>query len=358
VVVAFYGERFAMVPGNGGWEFPGGRIKRGETPGQAAVRELAEETGAVPERFRFVARGGRLAECALFTCELETIPTKGKLFAGLPRRLGYPRAEGEAFLGAAWRSRADYDEIAPYYDSVRGRGDGSPDPWVSELLGLLGDVRGKTIADAGCGTGRYALALADRGARVAGLDLSTAMLGKARGKDGTGRVCWIAGDAETPPLRDGLFDAVLAFLVIQHLQGWRPALAEWLRLLRPGGRLLVATTSRTRIRGHLIRFFPGAVAIDLGRFPGIGQIEADLRNAGYSSVGHRRKRVNRGLASVDGIVARFAGKHVSTLALVPEAEFGARLSQFERRLRRTYGRRVPDDVELTFIWATRARRAL
>src|SRR5207237_7948742 len=89
-----------------------------------------------------------------------------------------------------WRdveTRDGYDRWAPNYDE-----EGNP------LLALeepeadraVGDVTSLDVLDVGTGTGRHALRLAARGARVTALDFSAEMLGKARRKDGPGRVAF------------------------------------------------------------------------------------------------------------------------------------------------------------------------
>src|SRR4029450_1175643 len=57
-----------------------------------------------------------------------------------------------------------------------------------QFRSLLGDVRGLTVADIGCGTGRHALAMAEAGATVIGVDFSMGMLAKAKAKPGAGTV--------------------------------------------------------------------------------------------------------------------------------------------------------------------------
>src|SRR4030095_3074097 len=70
--------------------------------------------------------------------------------------------------------------------------------WIARLLG---DVRGLTVADVGCGTGRHAIAMAAAGARVVGIDLSPGMLAKLRAKPGASAVRLVRHDLATglPP---------------------------------------------------------------------------------------------------------------------------------------------------------------
>jgi SAM-dependent methyltransferase len=108
------------------------------------------------------------------------------------------------------------------------------------ILALAGDVTGRRILDAGCGAGPIAAELRDRGATVTGFDSSAGMIEQARrrlGGDADLRVADLAGPLPYP---DGAFDDVVASLVLHYLEDWGPALAEFRRVLVPGGRVIVA----------------------------------------------------------------------------------------------------------------------
>jgi SAM-dependent methyltransferase len=107
-------------------------------------------------------------------------------------------------------------------------------------LALAGDVAGRRILDAGCGSGPLSAALRDRGAIVTGFDASAGMIEQARrrlGADADLRVAELGGPL---PYADGAFDDVIASLVLHYLEDWGPALAELRRVLKPGGRLIVS----------------------------------------------------------------------------------------------------------------------
>ena len=108
------------------------------------------------------------------------------------------------------------------------------------ILALAGDVAGRRILDAGCGSGPLFAALRDRGAIVTGFDSSTGMLEQARQRLGAGADLQVAALGRPLPFGDGAFDDVIAALVLHYLEDWGPPLAELRRVLRPGGRLIVA----------------------------------------------------------------------------------------------------------------------
>jgi len=108
------------------------------------------------------------------------------------------------------------------------------------MLGLAGDVAGRRILDAGCGAGPLAAALRDRGAVVSGFDSSAGMVEQARLRLGDGVDLRVADLAEPLPYADGVFDDVVASLVLHYLRDWGPTLAELRRVLKPGGRLIAS----------------------------------------------------------------------------------------------------------------------
>ena len=100
------------------------------------------------------------------------------------------------------------------------------------------------VVDVGCGTGTFAIALA--GARpdavITGVDGDPGILGLARRKPGAQAVTWRHGLAHDLPLADASADAAVMSLLLHHLSnaGKRRALAETVRVLRPGGVLHIA----------------------------------------------------------------------------------------------------------------------
>ncbi|MDR3636729.1 MAG: methyltransferase domain-containing protein [Isosphaeraceae bacterium] len=127
-------------------------------------------------------------------------------------------------------------EVGARFDRLQGRFKESVDREDFRLRALrevLGPLEGRRILDLGCGKGRFGRRLADGGAAVVGLDLSAAMLASASG------LPRVRGSARRLPLASGVFDAVIAVEVFEHLPGLDDVLAEARRVLRPGGLLAV-----------------------------------------------------------------------------------------------------------------------
>jgi SAM-dependent methyltransferase len=143
------------------------------------------------------------------------------------------------------------DEIAQFKQTTRAiwaRGDYHI---VAELIWDVGahvtsrvDVgRGDEVLDVACGTGNAAIAAANRGASVTGLDLTPELLDRARAnaRDVGVDVRWAEGDAEALPFDDESFDVVLSTFGCMFAPRHEVVARELARVLRPGGRLGLCT---------------------------------------------------------------------------------------------------------------------
>lgn len=115
-------------------------------------------------------------------------------------------------------------------------------------VGIAEEFGARSVVDIGCGTGVFALLLADRGIEVVGVDPAEASLDVARGKPGAGRVRWMRGDAAAlPPLHVDLvtMTANVAQAILDP-GDWRGTLRGAREALRPGGRLVFETRDPAR----------------------------------------------------------------------------------------------------------------
>ncbi len=130
-----------------------------------------------------------------------------------------------------------FDRAAAYYDETRGLTDDAVRRQTDLLAGELAG-RGRTL-EVGVGTGQVALPLAEAGIPMAGLDLSEPMLRVLVGKAGGLPFPIVLGDATRMPFEDASFDAGVARWVFHLIAPWRTALAEFVRVVRPGGVVLI-----------------------------------------------------------------------------------------------------------------------
>ncbi|UJB40251.1 class I SAM-dependent methyltransferase [Streptomyces sp. A1-5] len=142
---------------------------------------------------------------------------------------------------SAGRDRVnDYDSFAEAYSAENENSLVNAYYERPAMLALAGDVAGRRILDAGCGSGPLTAALRDRGAVVTGIDASARMLALARRRLGDDVALHLADLSDPLPFGDGTFDDVVASLVLHYLEDWGPTLTELRRVLRPGGRLIAS----------------------------------------------------------------------------------------------------------------------
>ena len=117
---------------------------------------------------------------------------------------------------------------------------------TAELVAVVrgwAPVEGRAVLDFGCGIGRAAIALAPHAGRVVGIDISGGMIAQARERAaGLANASFEVNDGSALPLPDAAFDLVLAvdsFPYLVRAGVVEARLAEMVRVLRPGGDLLV-----------------------------------------------------------------------------------------------------------------------
>ena len=106
------------------------------------------------------------------------------------------------------------------------------------LLGRIAQRRYRRAVDVGCGEGRMCRMLQARAILTVGIDPTAALLDRARALDPSGD--YRAASAEAMPFADGEFDLVLSCLTLIDIPDFRHAFREMVRVLEPGGTLLIA----------------------------------------------------------------------------------------------------------------------
>lgn len=133
---------------------------------------------------------------------------------------------------------ASFSKAATSYDDAAAL-----QQWVAKsLLDRLDVDPNAILLDAGCGTGYWTRQISAKVNRVIGLDMAEGMLHFAE-KNSTAqhKPLWCGGDLENLPLADNSVDVIFSSLAVQWCESLTPLLNEWFRVLKPGGKVLLAT---------------------------------------------------------------------------------------------------------------------
>ncbi len=144
-----------------------------------------------------------------------------------PSHQGPSNAAAYDAIADAYTAQNDSTLLNEYYNR----------PAINELLG---NVSGRHVLDAGCGSGPTLVDLVEGGATVVGIDGSHAMIDIARKRLGTETDLRVADLGAPLPFDDGTFDDVVCSLALHYLEDWQSPLAQMRRVLKPGGRLILS----------------------------------------------------------------------------------------------------------------------
>jgi ubiquinone/menaquinone biosynthesis C-methylase UbiE len=175
---------------------------------------------------------------------------------GDPRLASHPGVE-------VWRGDVEtgYRQWASSYDEPSNALFDIEEPIMHEILNRL--PAGDAI-DAACGTGRYSAFLAERGHIVLGVDSSPEMLAVARARLPRGE--FRAGSLDHLPVADSSADLIVCSLALAHVPALGRAIAEFARVLRTGGHLVISDAHHELVfRGSVVKALtsigePGLVA--------------------------------------------------------------------------------------------------
>ena len=240
-------------------------------------------------------------------------------------------------------------------------------PWGPVLAEAAGVAPGQSVLDVACGTGAATLAAAaivGPNGRVVGLDANPEMLAVARRKPQD--IEWREGVAEKLPFDDATFDAVISQFGFMFF-GDRPrALAEMMRVLKPGGRLAVAVCGAVqRSPGYdalarlLDRLFGEKIG-DAFRAPFVLGDEAELRRiaavAGLEGAKIEERNGAVRFRSIAELVATERACVWTLGGMLDDRQFDLLLREAEKALRPYAGAdgRVVFDMPAMFILARKA----
>ena len=141
-----------------------------------------------------------------------------------------------------------FDKVADRYDLLNDALSlGMDRQWRRAVARAVGAGPGQLVLDVAAGTGTSSRAFTAAGARCVACDFSLGMLSVGARKR-PDRLRFVAGDALVLPFRDGAFDVVTISFGLRNVADTGQALAELLRVTRPGGRLVVCEFSHLPVR--------------------------------------------------------------------------------------------------------------
>jgi len=206
-------------------------------------------------------------------------------------------------------TRHGYDRWAAIYDD-------EDNPLVTleqdHVERLMKDAGGLRVLDAGCGTGRHALSLARRGAKVTAIDFSEGMLARARRKPGADEVEFLQHDLEsTLPFSDHDFDRVFSGLVVDHIEDLAGYFSELRRVCAKDGLVAISVMHPAlMLRGVQARFTDpatGRVTFPASQTHAVSDYVMAALGAGFAIRRMSEYHVDQALAAKSERARRYLG---------------------------------------------------
>jgi SAM-dependent methyltransferase len=152
------------------------------------------------------------------------------------------------------------------------------------ILTLVGDIKGRSVLDVGCGDGDLAVELSRCGATVTGIDTSPDMIeaARTRAKREGADISFIVGEAGRIPFAPERFDVVVAVTILCFVANAAPVFQEIARVLRPGGFLVIGELGKWSLWAvaRRIRAWLGSRLWRRGRFRTAHELRLLAKRAG------------------------------------------------------------------------------
>lgn len=247
-----------------------------------------------------------------------------------------------------------FDRAAGFYDQTRGFPPGMPEQVAAVAIDLLGAHA--RVLEIGVGTGRIAKPLLSAGVQITGIDLSRNMMNRLRETLGDLHApALLQGDITRLPFANDMFDAVIGVHILHLVGGWQQAIDEALRVMKPGGSLLLGRNSYRPNDAQAIRAQLGDLMEKHGvKRSSIGvredDVESELLRRG-ASVETRETPAIITQGSVAEEIDAIAHRVWSSTWAIPDDVMPEIIAQLKANALREYGTlQHPFDVPHTFTW--------
>ncbi len=198
-----------------------------------------------------------------------------------------------------------FDSVADSYDKTNDLlSFGQSRLWRGKVAKAVNAKAGEQVLDIAAGTGTSSMAFLSDGVRVVAADFSTGML--EVGKKKYPKLEFVFADAMKLPFKNEEFDVVTMSFGLRNVQDHKVALGEFLRVLKPGGRLVICEFSHVPgpfgilYRFYLKYFLPKISALfskspeaydylaeSIQAWPKQKDLAQDIANVGFSQVGYK-----------------------------------------------------------------------
>ncbi|MGF2950166.1 class I SAM-dependent methyltransferase [Microbacterium alcoholitolerans] len=175
-----------------------------------------------------------------------------------------------------------FDQVAAGYDRTNTvMTFGNDALWRAATTRAVAPKRGERILDLAAGTASSSASLAGSGAHVVAADFSPGMLAEGRRRHGhLPNIAFVEADATDLPFADDEFDAVTMSYGLRNVQDPKKAIAELLRVTKPGGRLVINefSTPPGKVFRGLYRFYNAQILPKVARLAGTNGDAYDYLN--------------------------------------------------------------------------------
>lgn len=236
------------------------------------------------------------------------------------------------------------DKLAFGYKKKRRLPDGIMNEIIKAMEKYLWVKLADKVIDIGCGTGRFLLPLAQRNPDVkfVGIDIAEGMLDECKidiNRMGLNNVELFKSDvSDGLSFGDGSVDSALMYHVLHIIEDKKYLVGELGRVLKKGGRLLIASTSHEQLRNTWnYKYMPKILDWELRRTPDVSSIVKMVNNNEFKLVGVKEIDVKKYFSSIDEWINFFRMRPISILSGLSDVELEELLNDASKMIKQDLG---------------------